>query len=101
MGKRFTLCLSGSIDMISDNDFYFVVNVTDFINKKGNFSPRAEDPSEFFGEQYVEYEVEAVYDDAGLLQEHNKELFLNKFDLQIESLVWDEMVERQYDHRED
>lgn len=100
MSKLLSLSLCGSLNGLHDTDFNFTVSVSYFINTKGNYSPRAEDPEEYYGRQYVEYEVMDVYDDSGtptVLSGADREIFLNKYDLDIEHLVWDEMVERQND----
>lgn len=59
MSNTYEICFTGQIDSISpeDVDFILQIEVTDVVNTKGNFSLNASDPSEFYGEKYLEWEL--------------------------------------------
>lgn len=59
MSNVYEICFTGQIDSISpeDVDFILQIEVTDVVNTKGTFSLQASDPSEFYGERYLEWEL--------------------------------------------
>lgn len=61
MSNTYEICFAGQIDSISpeDVDFILQIEVTDVVNTKGNFSLNASDPSEFYGEKYLEWEFKS------------------------------------------
>lgn len=62
MSNTYEICFTGQIDSISpaDVDFILQIEVTDVVNTKGTFSVNASDPSEFYGEKYLEWELQHV-----------------------------------------
>lgn len=98
MSNTYEIYFTGQIDSISpeDVDFILQIEVTDVVNTKGNFSLNASDPSEFYGEKYLEWEVKSgeAYDggDVDLLIHLNEtelgpltETYHNK----VEELLWE------------
>ena len=59
MSNTYEICFTGQIDSISpeDVDFILQIEVTDVVDTKGTFSLNASDPSEFYGEKYLEWEL--------------------------------------------
>ena len=105
MSNTYEICFTGQIDSISpdDVDFILQVEVTDVVNTKGTFSLQASDPSEFYGEKYLEWELhsgsfsEECYDvDEGKLSlcewvvqgDSLGEISRKYFD-EIEELLWE------------
>jgi hypothetical protein len=67
INDEYELCFAGQLDSISPNDvdFYVTARVTDFVNTKGTYSPQAACPEDYYGEQYLEWELtSAVYCDG-------------------------------------
>ena len=62
MSNTYEICFTGQIDSISpdDVDFILQIEVTDVVNTKGTFSLQASDPSEFYGEKYLEWRLSNV-----------------------------------------
>ena len=105
MSKTYEICFTGQIDSISpdDVDFILQIEVTDVVNTKGTFSLNASDPSEFYGEKYLEWEVysgsfsEECYDaDEGesyvcewVVQGDGLEEIQDKYQDKIEELLWE------------
>ena len=105
MSNTYEICFTGQIDSISpeDVDFILQIEVTDVVNTKGTFSLQASDPSEFYGERYLEWELysasfsEECYDvDEGNLSlcewvvqgDSLGEISRKYFD-EIEELLWE------------
>lgn len=105
MSNVYEICFTGQIGSISPNDVDFIlqVEVTDVVNTKGTFSLQASDPSEFYGERYLEWELysasfsEECYDvDEGNLSlcewvvqgDSLGEISRKYFD-EIEELLWE------------
>lgn len=107
MSNTYEICFTGQIDSISpeDVDFILQIEVTDVVNTKGTFSLNASDPSEFYGEKYLEWWL-----DSGVYWEQSSvsfplsgsrinwviDLYMNK----IEELLWeaiDAELEDSYD----
>lgn len=105
MSNTYEICFTGQIDSISpeDVDFILQIEVTDVVNTKGTFSLNASDPSEFYGEKYLEWEVysgtfsEECYDvDEGMsslcewvVQGDGLDGIQDKYQDKIESLLWE------------
>lgn len=90
------ICFSGQLDEIYpyDVDFFLEIKVIEFTNTKGNFSPRAVDPSEYYGDQYLEWEIlkaQIVRNNTlcGTLSERETELLRAKYEGTLDDLVWD------------
>jgi len=72
INDEYELCFAGQLDSISPNDvdFYVTARVTDFVNTKGTYSLQAACPEDYYGEQYLEWELtSAVYCD-GICEEY-------------------------------
>ena len=98
MSNTYEICFTGQIDSISpeDVDFILQIEVTDVVNTKGTFSLNASDPSEFYGEKYLEWEARSgeAYDggDVDLLIHLNKselDLLTDTYVNKIEELLWE------------
>lgn len=115
MSNTYEICFTGQIDIISpdDVDFILQIEVTDVVNTKGTFSLNASDPSEFYGEKYLEWEVysgtfsEECYDvDEGMsslcewvVQGDGLEEIQDKYQDKIEELLWEAIdAERDEEH---
>lgn len=121
INDEYELCFSGQLDSISpqDVDFYVTARVTDFVNTKGNYSLQATCPEDYYGEQYIEWELtSATYYENGIdgddtefpidchLPLNTEELNLlgDKYSSLISSELWDiiasERAEEAYDYAE-
>lgn len=107
MSNTYEICFTGQIDSISpeDVDFILQIEVTDVVNTKGTFSLQASDPSEFYGEKYLEWELKSgeyyedridLYDPEGggidlwvALNESELDGIGCKYADRIEELLWE------------
>lgn len=107
MSNTYEICFTGQIYSISpeDVDFILQIEVTDVVDTKGTFSLNASDPSEFYGEKYLEWGIKSgeyyegrpdPYDPDGggidlwmfLSEPELVEIDIKYFD-KIEELLWE------------
>jgi len=114
INDEYELCFAGQLDSISpqDVDFYVTARVTDFVNTKGTYSLQAACPEDYYGEQYLEWELtSATYEDCDFEPDCKRpvltmELSLlgDKYSSLISSELWDiiasEQAEEAYDYAE-
>lgn len=89
MSNTYEICFTGQIDSISpeDVDFTLQIEVTDVVNTKGNFSMSASDPSEFYGEKYLEWEIKSgEWYTEDVREDNHGELWLGLNDAELEDL---------------
>ena len=104
MSNVYEICFTGQIDSISpeDVDFILQIEVTDIVNTKGTFSLNASDPSEFYGEKYLEWEVIAgkwyehpshieggYYGCWHPLSKNEEDSLVDTYQNKIEELLWE------------
>lgn len=104
MSNTYEICFTGQIDSISpeDVDFILQIEVTDVVNTKGTFSLQASDPSEFYGEKYLEwnlssgdfYKPDESYEEGFFghwlnLTNEEKESLADTYQDKIEELLWE------------
>lgn len=104
MSNTYEICFTGQVDSISqeDVDFILQIEVTDVVNTKGTFSLRASDPSEYYGEKYLEWELystsfseDCYYVDGKsslcerVVQGDSLEELSRKYCDKIEELLWE------------
>lgn len=113
INDEYELCFVGQLDSISpqDVDFYVTARVTDFVNTKGTYSLQAACPEDYYGEQYLEWELTSGLYDVWYGEGANyykapftlEELSLvgDKYSSLISSELWDiiasEQAEEAYD----
>jgi len=114
INDEYELCFAGQLDSISPNavDFYVTARVTDFVNTKGNYSPQAACPEDYYGEQYLEWELtSATYEDWYVEPDWKRpvstdelNILESKYSSLISSELWDILAEEQaeeaYDYAE-